>query len=302
MPTVSLPTEEFADAVQVPPGVDVVIWDGTGSPPDAAERIELFVARYDAGPPPAEAFGALPALRVVQVLSAGVEQWLPVVSSGVTFCNGRGVHGASTAELAVAGLLAVLRDLPTLLDAQREHRWIDDTADGVVGRRVLVLGAGDIGSRIASALRAFDAEVTVVARHARDGVRTMAEVPDLLARQDVVVVALPSTPETTGLVDAEFLGRLPDGAVLVNIARGTIVDTEALLAELSARRLRAFLDVVDPEPLPADHPLWSAPNLVLTPHVGGGTRGWLGRAAQLVSDQLRRYEAGEPLANVVDGY
>jgi len=301
---VSLPTPDAREHLgDVPLGVEFVVWDGYGDPPAGAERIEIFVGRYDVPPPPAAALAGLPHLRVVQLLSAGVEPWLPVVPTGVLLCNGRGVHGASTAELAVAGLLALLRDLPGYEARRQAHEWRPTRTPGVTGRRVLVLGAGDIGRRVAAALAAFDAEVTLVARTARDGVRGLADVPALLPRQDAVVLALPDTPETRGLVDAGFLAALPDGAVLVNVARGAIVDTGALLAQLRRERLHAFLDVTDPEPLPADHPLWDAPNLLLTPHVGGGTRGWERRAYELVREQLSRYLAGQELVNrVEDGY
>jgi len=304
VPTVSLPTPDAREHLgDVPLGVEFVVWDGYGDPPAGAERIEIFVGRYDVPPPPAAALAGLPHLRVVQLLSAGVEPWLPVVPTGVLLCNGRGVHGASTAELAVAGLLALLRDLPGYEARRQAHEWRPTRTPGVTGRRVLVLGAGDIGRRVAAALAAFDAEVTLVARTARDGVRGLADVPALLPRQDAVVLALPDTPETRGLVDAGFLAALPDGAVLVNVARGAIVDTAALLAQLRRERLYAFLDVTDPEPLPADHPLWDAPNLLLTPHVGGGTRGWERRAYELVREQLSRYLAGQELVNrVEDGY
>ena len=300
----SLPTPDAREHLgDVPLGVEFVVWDGYGDPPAGAERIEIFVGRYDVPPPPAAALAGLPHLRVVQLLSAGVEPWLPVVPTGVLLCNGRGVHGASTAELAVAGLLALLRDLPGYEARRQAHEWRPTRTPGVTGRRVLVLGAGDIGRRVAAALAAFDAEVTLVARTARDGVRGLADVPALLPRQDAVVLALPDTPETRGLVDAGFLAALPDGAVLVNVARGAIVDTGALLAQLRRERLHAFLDVTDPEPLPADHPLWDAPNLLLTPHVGGGTRGWERRAYELVREQLSRYLAGQELVNrVEDGY
>jgi len=301
---VSLPTPDARDHLgPPPPGVELLTWDGHGDPPPGAEAIEFFVGRYDVPPPPAAALAALPRLRVVQLLSAGVEPWLTVVPDGVLLCNGRGVHGASTAELAVAGLLASRRGLVAFDAARQAHEWRPARTPGVTGRRVLVLGAGDIGRRVAAALEAFDAEVTMVARTARDGVRAITDVPALLPEQDVVVLALPNTAETRGLVDAAFLAGLPDGALLVNVARGAIVDTDALVAELRAGRLHAFLDVTDPEPLPADHPLWDVPNLLLTPHVGGGTPGWEARAYALVRAQLERYVAGEELANRVErGY
>jgi phosphoglycerate dehydrogenase-like enzyme len=303
--TVSVPGPEAQDFLtDLPAGVELICWDGLGDPrPEGAERIELFVGRYNAPPPAAEVLAELPALRAIQLLSAGVEPWLPVVPDGVTLCSGRGVHGASTAELAVAGMLAVVREIPAFLTAQAEHRWDRLLADGLDGRRILILGAGDIGVRVAAAVRAFDADVTLVARHARDGVRAMTELRQLLPEHDVVVIALPHTPQTSRLVDREFLAALPDGALVVNVARGQIVDTDALLAELTNRRLRAFLDVTDPEPLPPEHPLWDAPNLVLTPHVGGGTRGWERRAYELVRAQIQRLADGEELANqVTAGY
>ncbi len=248
-------------------------------------------------------FSGLPQLQVIQLVSAGVEPWLPVVPDGVVLCNGRGVHGGSTAELAVAGMLAILRRLPDFLDQQRAGVWEPHQAVGLTGRRLLVLGAGDIGRRIGAAAEAFDAEVTFVARTAREDVRALTDLPALLPDHDVVAIAVPHTPETTGLVDAAFLAAMPDGALLVNIARGGIVDTDALLAELSARRLYAFLDVTEPEPLPAGHPLWPSPNLLLTPHVGGGTDGWERRAYRLVREQVLRFHAGADLHNRVEhGY
>jgi phosphoglycerate dehydrogenase-like enzyme len=302
--TASVPTPDAVGHLgTVPSAIELVVWDGMGDVPPSAERIEFFVGRYDAPPPPASALSTMPRLRVVQLLSAGVEHWLPVLPEGVQLCNGRGVHGASTAELAVAGLLASLRQLTLFEENRKAHRWDRPETEGLTGRRVLVLGAGDIGRRVAAAARAFDAEVNLVARNRRDGVRSLAEVPELLPAAEVVVIALPHVPETDGLVDAGFLAALPDGALIVNVARGAIVDTDALLTELRAGRLHAFLDVTDPEPLPPEHPLWDAPNLLLTPHVGGGTRGWERRAYGLVREQLLRFHAGEELANrVVAGY
>jgi phosphoglycerate dehydrogenase-like enzyme len=301
---ISVPTPDAVGRLgELPPEVELIVWDGTGDRPAQADQIEFFVGRYDAPPVAADVLAGLPRLKVVQLVSAGVEPWLDRIPEGVQLSNGRGVHGASTAELALAGLLAVLRELPRFEDARRAHRWDRDLTDGLAGRRVLVLGAGDIGSRIAAAARVFDADTTLVARSARDGVHSLAELPTLLPDSDVVAIAIPHTPQTHRLVDAAFLAAMPDSAVLVNIARGAIVDTDALLAELRTGRLRAFLDVTDPEPLPPDHPLWAAPNLVLTPHIGGGTRGWEDRAYRLVRDQVRRYAAGQRLENLVEnGY
>jgi phosphoglycerate dehydrogenase-like enzyme len=200
-------------------------------------------------------------------------------------------------------MLAVLRELPRFEDARRAHRWDRALTRGLTGQRVLVVGAGDIGARIASVVRVFDGDATLVGRTARPGVHELRELPELLPDHQVVALAVPHTPQTHRLVDAALLAAMPDDALLVNVARGPIVDTDALLAELTARRLHAYLDVTDPEPLPPEHPLWDAPNLLLTPHVGGGTRGWQQRAYALVREQLLRFHEGAPLENVVEhGY
>ena len=303
MKTVCLPDDQAKQLVGPTPDVDIVVWDGTGEPPAAIDQVEFLVGGYGGATMSPEALARMPRLSVIQLLSAGVESWLPVVPPGVVLCNGRGIHGGPTAELAIAGLLAVLRELPRFVEQQRDRVWRATEVHSLDGMRVLVLGAGDIGQRVASVVRLLDAEATLVARHQRPGVEPIAALPELLAQHDVVVVALPLTADTEGLVDAAFLAAMRDGAVLVNIARGRIVHTTALVAELQAQRLRAFLDVTEPEPLPVDHPLWTAPGVLITPHVGGGTPGWANRAYRLVREQLGRFVAGEPLRNVVsDGY
>lgn len=211
------------------------------------------------------------------------------------------MHGSSTSEWALTAILSVLREFPRFERAQAEHRWDQAVTDELAGKRVLVIGAGDVGQQLARRLRACDAEVVFVARTAREDVHAMVDLPALLPSADVVVLIVPKTSETTGMVDAAFLSQLKDGALLVNAARGPVVVTAALLAELQSGRLRAALDVTDPEPLPADHPLWSAPNLLLTPHVGGSVLGLTDRFITLLAAQVTRYERGEPLQNVVEG-
>lgn len=298
--TVCVPDSAVRDAIApLPDGVDVLTWDGKGDPPDEVAETEFLLAGYMGAPKAAELIGAMPRLKVIQLLSAGVESWLSLVPDGVTLCNGRGVHGSGTAELAVAGILALTRQLPRFLASQAEGKWEPARTDDIDGKRLLVLGAGDIGRRIAAALEVFGASTTYVGRTARDGVQGVDALPALLQSADIVAIAVPATDETRGMVDAQFLAALPDGAIVANIARGAIVDTEALLGELQSERLSAFLDVTDPEPLPADHPLWRAPNLVLTPHVGGGTRGWERRGYRLVREQIERFVSGQQLENVV---
>jgi phosphoglycerate dehydrogenase-like enzyme len=296
--TVCVPSESARDQIApVPDDVRVLVWSGTGEPPEGIEETEFLLAGYMTGPD--GLLEIMPKLKVIQLLSAGVERWVADVPDGVILCNGRGVHGRATAELAVAGILALVRKLPSYLTEQAARRWTELPGEDLDGKRLVVLGAGDIGGYIARALEVFGAATTFVARTARDGVHAIAELPTLLPDTDILAVAVPLTDETRGLVDATVLAALPDNAIVANIARGPIVVTDALLAETQAGRLRAFLDVTDPEPLPDDHPLWSAPNVVITPHVGGGTDGWQRRGYRLVREQIERYVAGEPLVNVV---
>ncbi len=286
---------------RLPAELDVDVYDGGAKLPGSVGEVEVYVLPYDLGPEPAEVARALPRLRLVQTLTAGVDSYRALIPAGVTLCSARGVHDASTAELAVGLMIASLRRIGEAAQAQLRGAWGADRAESLADKVVLIVGYGAIGAAIERRLAGFECEVVRVARSARDGVSGFAELPGLLARVDVVVLTLPMTDETRGLVDAAFLARLPDGALLVNIARGPVVRTEDLLAEVRSGRLRAALDVTDPEPLPADHPLWRAPGVLITPHVGGNSSAFLPRAAKFTEEQLRRYVAGEPLQNVVSG-
>jgi phosphoglycerate dehydrogenase-like enzyme len=303
-PVVLLPSDQGRDLLgPVPDGVEVAVWNGRTDPPEQAATAAFWVPPFLAAERVGELVAALPSLRVVQLLSAGADAFAGRLPDGVVLCDARGVHTGSTSEWAVAVILASVRELPRFVLAQAERRWDTVTTDTLDGKRVLVVGAGDIGLAIRDRLVPLGAEITLVARRARPGVHAVGELPALLPGADVVVVVVPLTEQTRGLVDAEFLARMRDGALLVNAARGPIADTDALAAELHAGRLRAAVDVTDPEPLPPDHPLWTAPGLLLTPHVGGSVRGYEPKAYTLVRRQLERWLAGEPLQNVVaDGY
>lgn len=244
---------------------------------------------------------AMPELRVIQAQTAGVDVLLQVVPDGVELCDARGVHGSSTSEWALTALLSVFREFPRFERARQQRRWDYSMTDELAGKRVLIIGAGDVGQQLARRITACDASPVFVARTARDGVHSIAELPDLLPTADAVVLIVPKTPETVGMVDAAFLAAMADGAILVNAARGPVVNTGALLAELTSGRLRAAIDVVDPEPLPSDHPLWTAPNLLLTPHVAGSVLGFGDRFAELLVGQLHRHLHEQPLQNVVTG-
>jgi phosphoglycerate dehydrogenase-like enzyme len=293
-------------AKDLPGNLVADVFDGTGPVPDSIGEVEVYVVPYSFQRYRPELMPQMPKLKVVQTLTAGFEHLLPYLPEGVTLCNARGVHDASTAELAVTLTLASLRSIPRYVRQAEHGRWeatyaVDDAAldDALADKTVLIVGYGSIGQAVERRLAGFEVDVRRVARTAREGVSGFDELPGLLPQADVVILIVPATAQTRQMVDAEFLARMKDGALLVNVARGVIVDTDALLAETASGRLRAALDVTDPEPLPGDHPLWTVPNVLITPHVGGASTAFLPRALRLVRDQLRRYAAGEPLENVI---
>ena len=269
--------------------------------PASRDEVELYVLPYRFRREDGEALATLPRLRAVLTQSAGVEHIREHVPEGVLLCNGRGIHDTSTAELAVGLIVASLRKLPDFVRAQQQGEWRPQWSESLADRQVLIVGHGQIGAAIERRVVPFEADVVRVARRARSGVHAIEELPELLPAADVVVLIVPGTPETRGLFDEAMLARMKDGALLVNVSRGAVVDTDALVAELQSGRIRAALDVVDPEPLPAGHPLWDAPGLLLTPHVGGASSAMEPRARKLVREQLHRFATGEPLANVVSG-
>jgi phosphoglycerate dehydrogenase-like enzyme len=284
-----------------PTGLRYEVVDPTEHVPDSVSEVEVYVPPYQMRPAVADVLPRMTNLRLVQTLSAGVDNVRSRIPAGVTLCNGRGIHDASTAELALTLILASLRGIPGFVRAQERHEWTFGWHPALADRRVLIVGYGAIGEAIERRLEPFEVEVVRVARTARDGVHPIAELPTLLPGADVVVLVVPLTDATRGLVDAEFLGWMKDGALLVNVARGAVVVTDDLVAALHSGRIRAATDVAEAEPLPAGHPLWSAPNLLISPHVGGSSSAMWPRAHRLVREQLTRYAAGEDLVNVMAG-
>ncbi|MCW3001676.1 MAG: hypothetical protein JWQ20_974 [Conexibacter sp.] len=280
------------DAVGAPPEGVVVVAEPT-------PEVQFAVPAWGVDFEPAQ----LPALEVVQLRSAGVDWIVDRIPPGVTLCSARGARDAAMAEWVVAALLADVKRVRPLAEAQAAQRWERVDICDLAGLRVLVLGHGSIGRRMAHLLAPFGCEVRGVARRGRDGVSGMDELGGLLPWADAVVNLLPLTAATSGVVDAALLGSMRDGALYVSAGRGPTTDTEALLAELQSGRLRAVLDVIDPEPLPPGHPLWVAPGVLISPHVAGDTPGGDRAAWALVGEQLGRFARGEPLLHVVaDGY
>jgi phosphoglycerate dehydrogenase-like enzyme len=283
----------------LPPGIEADVWTGGEDLPDSADQVEYVVLPFGVKPEIIRKVTTLPSLKTIQILSAGADHILPYIPGHITLCNARGAHTASTAEWAVGAMVASIRNFPRFAVAQRDGRWDYVQSEPVGGKHVLIVGYGDIGAAVERRLAGWDVTVERVARHARDGVHSIGELPGLLPNADVVVIVVPVTDETRQLVNKDFLRAMKDGALLVNAARGVIVDTDALLEELNGGRIRAALDVTDPEPLPAGHPFWQAPGLLLTPHVGGAIFESRERAYKVVSEQLARLAAGEPLLNVI---
>ncbi len=299
---VAVPNEQTRSRLGELQGAEVIVWDVGDAPAD--RHIDLLLARYFL--PPEQLASLDPAaVSAVQSQSLGYDSVADYVPAGIAFCNAVGVHEASTAELALALTLASRRGLAEARDAQATGSWQHTRQPGLQGSHVVLVGVGGVGAATARRLEPFDVTLTLVARTARDSelgpVRGMAELPGLLETADVVILAVPLTPDTTGLISTELLSRLRPGALLVNVSRGAVVDTDALLEAVRSGGVRAALDVTDPEPLPADHPLWSQPGVIITPHVGGDTGAMDGHVARLVRAQVERLVHGEQLEHIVVG-
>ncbi|GGS58519.1 dehydrogenase [Planobispora rosea] len=296
-----VPSKAAADVLCDLPEVECVVYDGTGPVPEGVEEAEVWIPPLMPVPDIPGLLARMGRLKLVQTVTAGVEPYRPYLPEGVTLCNARGVHDAGTAEWAVGAMIAALREFPGFARAQERGEWTYHHTGVLADSTVMIVGYGSIGEALERRLSGFEVEIIRVARTARGDVHGQDELPELLPRADVVVLLVPATPDTAGLADADFLAAMKDGALLVNAARGGVVDTGALLAELEKGRLTAALDVTDPEPLPRDHPLWTAPGVFITPHVAGSTPASGRRALRLLRSQLLRYLAGEPLKNVITG-
>lgn len=289
-------------------GLNYRFWDGGPEFPADPARCAFYVVPYMKGTEIAvRPLAGMTSVRAVQTLSAGTDHVTPglgALRAGVELCNAKGVHEASTAELTLALILASLRGIPGFVRGQDAEEWRAGFYPALADKSVLIVGYGSIGAAIEDRLVPFEcARVARVARSARTTergpVQPMSALADLLPQADVVVLSTPLTAGTRHLADAGFLARMRDGALLVNVARGPVVDTAALLKEVETGRITAALDVTDPEPLPPGHPLWHAPGVLVSPHVGGSTSAFMPRAKRLIAGQLTRFAAGEGLANVV---
>jgi phosphoglycerate dehydrogenase-like enzyme len=286
---------EFGD---LPAAVELASFPDAASAAEDLGEVEFAVPPYGRRDV-LEVLPRMQRLRVLQTDSAGVEWLEPHVPPGVTLCNARGVHDVATSEWVVAAVLALTKRLPQAVEHQHAGRWRRYEPDELAGKTVLIVGYGSIGRAVAARLEPFGVRLVPVARRARPGVLGATELPSVLPEADVVILLAPLTEETRGLVDDGFLALLRPGALLVNAARGGLVDSAALLRALEEGRIRAALDVTDPEPLPDDHPLWRAPGVLITPHMAGESPLAIERAARLIREQILRQLDGRPLLNVV---
>lgn len=300
--TITLPTEELLDSLQpLPEGIRAVVWDLVGDPEGVEySEIDAVVLPYGQWGGFQEALERVPNLKLLQAQSTGYDGLPEMVGPGVGVASAAGVHAAATAEIAVALMLASLRGMDVAIRNQTEEKWDSRRYPGLADRKVLLVGVGGIGAEIAARLKPFDVELTRVGSKARtddDGeIHGSDELKDLARDAEVLVLITPLTDATRHLVDADVLAAMPDGALVVNVARGAVVDSEALTREVVSGRLHAALDVFDPEPIPAGHPLWSAPNAIISPHVGGNTDAFTPRIRKLLRSQLERLAAGgEPI-------
>ena len=305
MTVISLPDRRWIDLVGPVEGVEIVQWNLSGEAP-RQDEITFAVPPY-LGSPPWQQLGTLPNLNVVQLLSAGYDNVLAALPAGVLLANAAGVHDASTAELAVTLTLSSLRGIPEFVAAQGRSQWLpSENRESLADKKVLIVGYGGIGVAIARRLSGFEATLTAVASRARSGddlvpsVHGVDELASLLPTHDVVILIVPLSDATEGLVDRDFLASMPDGSLLVNVSRGKVVDTSALVEATASGRIRAALDVTDPEPLPADHPLWQTPGVLISPHVGGASSAFAPRAVALLREQIAAFAAERPLRNVVN--
>ena len=262
-------------------------------------EITIYVQPYMTGSELLEPVRAMTNLQILQVPNAGYESAIPYMREGITLCNARGVHNASTAELAVGLAISMKRGFPDFIRAQDRSEWSHERMGSLSDSRIGIIGAGSIGQTLVSYLTPFEVDITTFSRSGGHGSLTMDQLDPLLPTLDLIFLILPLNEESQFLINARRLALMKDGAILINVARGKIVDTDALVAELSTGRICAALDVTDPEPLPPDHPLWKLKNVMITPHVGGDSAAFESRGRRFVEQQLQRIADGSKLLNVI---
>ena len=280
-------------------------WKLVSTPIDTLSKSELseitiYVPKYMGGKKVLEPTSAMQDLKFIQLLLAGYEDAIPFMRDDLTLCNARGVHDFSTSELAVSLILAHYKDHREFAYSQSQGSWNHKTTGSTYGKEIAIIGAGSVAQRLKSMLAPFECKVTMFGQSARDGVEAISTVQATVEKFDCVVLLVPLTASTRNLVDTAFLKAMKDGALLVNVARGPVVNTDALCAELASKRLFAALDVTDPEPLTEGHPLWSYENCTVIPHVGGDSTAFEPQARAFLAEQFERIAQGKQPINIID--
>ncbi len=285
--------------IETPAGV--VALNPTNYPLDESDlsQITFYVAPYMGGRKALEYTASMPNLKILQVPNAGFDDALEFLRPGMILCNARGVHDASTAELAMALAISSRRGFYDFARAQQAGKWEPKRYESFNDSKIGIIGAGSIAHTLADYLAPFDVEISFFSRSGSDGSIKISELDSYLPQLDIIFLVLPLNAESKHLINSERLKKMKDGAVLINVGRGPIVDTDALVTELNSGRIFAGLDVTDPEPLPEGHPLWSAKNLILSPHVGGNSTAFGSRAKKLIERQMDLISRGEEPENIV---
>lgn len=286
--------------LNLPPSFDLISTPIDHLGDEELEEIEVYVPLYMGGLPALSPIVKMKKLKILQLLMAGYEDALAFKRAGIKLFNARGVHDFSTAELTLGLVISSLRGIDEFVRNKDQGIWGHKRNDSIFGKSVAIVGAGSVAAKIENFLEPFGVKPTCFARSTRGrGIRGISDLDDLISNFDIVILAVPLTTETKDLFDAKRISRMKPGALLVNVSRGPVVNTEALLNALTSGHIRAAIDVTDPEPLPSNHPLWRAPNLIISPHVGGDSAAFEPHGRKLVEEQCRRLEVGEPLLNEV---
>jgi phosphoglycerate dehydrogenase-like enzyme len=285
--------------LSAPEGITLLSPDNFPLDSSDLTQVDMYVPSYMGGANALSYAAKMPNLKILQMLNAGYDDAMAYLRPGLTLCNARGVHDASTAELAVGLAIASRRGFAEFIREQATGTWNHRRFPALSDSKVGIIGFGSIGKEVARKLSGFDVSITAFTQSGRDGTVKIDDLDKHLPQLDIVILILPLTDSSRQMFNAARLASMKDGALIVNVARGPIIDTEALIKELNSRRIYAALDVTDPEPLPQGHPLWSAPNLIVVPHVGGNSEAFEPRGRALIESQLKLLAAGSPLEHVV---
>lgn len=285
--------------LHVPDGITLLSHDNFPLDTSDLSQIDMYVPSYMGGAKALSYAAQMPNLSILQMLNAGYDDALAYVRPGITLCNARGVHDASTAELAVGLAIASRRGFLEFSNDQRQGNWNHRRFPALSDSKVGIIGFGSIGKEVARKLSGFDVTITAFTQSGRDNTTAISELDKHLPNLDIVILILPLSDSSRHMFNAERLSKMKNGALIINVARGPIIDTEALIKELATKRIFAALDVTDPEPLPERHPLWNAPNVIIVPHVGGNSAAFEPRGRSLIESQLRLISESKTLNHIV---